>query len=95
MIEVRILSIHRFVYLSLFFRMRFNQRIQVSISQHNLKRCQMNHFVFFKKIRRIYKAWYYAFYINTPRNISISSCMSIDSQVGTFTYVIGPSGNHH
>ena len=42
---------------------------------------------------RVYKAWYYGFYINTPRNITIDSCQSIDSHVGIFTYVIGPSGN--
>lgn len=42
---------------------------------------------------RVYKAWYYAFYVNTPRNITIHSCSAIDSQVGIFTYIIGPSGN--
>ncbi|CAF0965964.1 unnamed protein product [Rotaria sordida] len=39
----------------------------------------------------IYKAWYYGFYINTPRNITIDSCKSIDSRVGIFTYIVGPS----
>lgn len=40
---------------------------------------------------RVYKGWYYGFYINTPRNITIDSCTTIDSQVGIFTFVIGPS----
>ncbi|CAF4366562.1 unnamed protein product [Rotaria socialis] len=42
-----------------------------------------------------YKTWYYGFYINTPRNITIDSCKTIDSQVGIFTYVIGPSPLTH
>ncbi|CAF5193711.1 unnamed protein product, partial [Rotaria magnacalcarata] len=43
----------------------------------------------------VYKAWYYAFYINTFRNITIDSCSSIDSHVGIFTYVVGPSALTH
>ena len=42
---------------------------------------------------RTYKAWYYGFYINTQRNITIDSCTSVDSDVGIFTFIIAPSGN--
>ncbi|CAF3595884.1 unnamed protein product [Rotaria sordida] len=44
---------------------------------------------------KVYKAWYYGFYINSPRNITISSCSSIDSHVGIFTYILGPSALSH
>ena len=45
-------------------------------------------------IFRVYKGWYYGFYINVRRNITIDSCSSIDSYVGIFTFVIGPSRKH-
>nr|ACD54600.1 fibrocystin-like protein [Adineta vaga] len=51
--------------------------------------------VLFLKSIRVYKAWYYGFYINTFRNITIDSCTSIDNHVGIFTFVIGPSPLSH
>ncbi len=78
-------------------RLRSNQRIQVSMKCNTYIKPYFKYWYeslcMFYKINRIYKAWYYAFYINTPRNITINSCSSIDSQVGIFTYVIGLSGN--
>ncbi|UJR08495.1 hypothetical protein I4U23_012761 [Adineta vaga] len=43
----------------------------------------------------VYKAWYYGFYINTYRNITIDSCASIDNHVGIFTFIVGPAAETH
>ncbi|CAF1672894.1 unnamed protein product, partial [Adineta ricciae] len=44
---------------------------------------------------KVYKAWYYGFYLNTNRNITIDSCASIDNYVGIFAFVIGPPAERH
>jgi len=43
----------------------------------------------------MYKMFYYGMYINTPRNITIDSCTIVDSMVGIFSFVVGPSALTH
>lgn len=38
---------------------------------------------------RVYKASYHGYYITSRRNITIDSCVSIENQVGFFTFIIG------
>lgn len=41
---------------------------------------------------RTYKTWYYGFYLNSVRNITVDSCTTMDSDVGIYTFIIAPSG---